>query len=93
MNVNDRKVDAIQKVLIQVLDPENLKDLKTDLSYIPLCSRTRSSTTFNSTDYSGMVGSTSKALKSRNVSNNATVTSSSILSAVKASQSIKVKWS
>ena len=27
-NVNDRKVDAIQKVLLQVLDPENLKDLK-----------------------------------------------------------------
>jgi hypothetical protein len=55
-NVNDRKVDAIQKVLLQVLDPENLKDFKTDLSDIPLYSRTRSSTTFNLTDYSSMVG-------------------------------------
>jgi hypothetical protein len=87
MNVNDRKVDAILKVLLQVIDPETRKDFKTDLSDIPLCSRLRSSTTFNSTDYSGMVGSTSKILKERNVSNNATATSSSILSAVKASQS------
>jgi hypothetical protein len=87
MNVNDRKVEAIHKVLVQVLDPETHKDFKTDLSDIPLCSRLRSSTTFNETDYSGMVGSTSKVLKARNVSNNATATSSSILSAVKASQS------
>ena len=47
MNVNDRKVDAIQKVLLQVLDPETRKDFKTDLSDIPLCLRTRSSTTLN----------------------------------------------
>ena len=86
MNVNDRKVEAIHKVLVQVLDPETHKDFKTDLSDIPLCSRLRSSTTFNETDYSGMVGSTSKVLKARNVSNNATATSSSILSAAKASQ-------
>ncbi len=87
MNANDRKVEAIHKVLVQVLDTETRTDFKTDLSDIPVCSRLRSSTTFNSTDYSGMVGSTSKVLKARNVSNNATATSCSILSAVKASQS------
>ena len=31
-NGNDRKVDAIQKVLLQVLDPENRKDFETELS-------------------------------------------------------------
>ena len=44
MNVNDRKVEAIHKVLVHVLDPETHKDSKTDLSDIPLCSRLRSST-------------------------------------------------
>ena len=48
--VTTEKLMQYRKCFFQVLDPENLKDFKTDLSDIPLCLRTRFSTTFHSID-------------------------------------------
>jgi hypothetical protein len=66
MNVNDRKVAAIQKVLTHVLDPKNDEEFRSDSPDIPVCARTRSSTTsFNTTDYSGMGSGSSSASSSK----------------------------